>query len=193
MNHPRTSRRRLVAALALVALVAAACGDDDATGTTTSTTAEGGDTAELTVSDVWARPATDLSATDRSAVYMVLTGGAEDDALLSASVPTEVAAVTEVHETVTEPAAGMDGSGMGDSGMGDSGMGDSGMDGGMMQMREVDRVEVPAGATVRLEPGGYHVMLLELAQPLTPGDTFEVTLEFEVAGQRTVTAEVREP
>ncbi|WP_375056257.1 copper chaperone PCu(A)C [Zobellella sp. DQSA1] len=46
---------------------------------------------------------------------------------------------------------------------------------GVMQMREVERIAVPAGATVSLQPGGLHIMLLGVKQPLAAGD--EVSLE----------------
>ena len=62
----------------------------------------------------------------------------------------------------------------------------------MMSMQEVTAVDVPAGGTVMLEPGGYHVMLMQLAEPLVTGATFEVTLSFENAGDMTVSVEVRE-
>lgn len=209
-----TARRSLTTRLGVIAAAALlvalpACGDDD--GDTTTTTAAAAGDAELTISDVWARAAEDLTASDRSAVYMVITGGDVDDALLTASVPSDIAATTEVHETVaaedgTTTTDGMESDGMESDGMesetttGMDGDGMDGMDGddtggmsGMMQMREVSRIDIPAGTTVTLEPGGYHVMLLELAAPLTPGQTFEVTLTFEVAGERTVTAEVRQP
>jgi hypothetical protein len=69
------------------------------------------------------------------------------------------------------------------------------MGGGMaegMVMRPVERIELPAGETVALEPGGYHIMLLELVEPLVAGDTFEVTLMFENTPDQTVTVEVRD-
>ena len=59
-----------------------------------------------------------------------------------------------------------------------------------MKMRQVDGVPIPAGETVTLEPGGLHVMLIELATDLEDGDSFEVDLEFAEAGTRTVTATV---
>ncbi len=204
-------RRPVRLALAAVALVASAglvaCGDDDAADTTTTTAAEDGTTTEAaqegpTITDAWVRPATDLTATNRTAVYFQLTGGSEDDALLAASVPTEVAATAEVHETVAADDGAMDDGAMDEGGMdstttttggGMDGSPSTTMGGGMMTMREVDRIEVPAGETVVFEPGGYHVMLLDLAEPLEVGDTVEVTLTFERAGDVVVTAEVREP
>ena len=53
------------------------------------------------------------------------------------------------------------------------------MDGGVMKMKAVGRLPLPAGKTVELKPGGYHVMLMELAQPLKDGDIVPVTLTFE--------------
>ena len=57
------------------------------------------------------------------------------------------------------------------------------MDGGMMRMKAVDRIALPAGKPVTLGPGGYHVMLMDLAAPLKEGDTFVVTLTFAKAGK----------
>ncbi len=52
-------------------------------------------------------------------------------------------------------------------------------EGGQFKMRQVDRIEVPAGQQVQLEPGGLHVMLIDLTAPLTIGDTVALTLDFE--------------
>jgi hypothetical protein len=65
--------------------------------------------------------------------------------------------------------------------------------GGMMSMKQVDAVPVPAGETVELKPGGYHVMLIGLTKDLSAGDTLDVTLTFEPGGTVDVSAEVREP
>ncbi len=62
----------------------------------------------------------------------------------------------------------------------------------MMGMREMkDGLELPAGEQVSLEPGGYHVMLLELQAPIAEGDTVPVTLTFEKAGEVQVDAQAR--
>lgn len=47
---------------------------------------------------------------------------------------------------------------------------------GMMSMRRVDKLVVPAGASVVLEPGGFHLMLFEMRKPLKPGDTVNLVL-----------------
>ena len=60
------------------------------------------------------------------------------------------------------------------------------MDGNIMRMRQVQSVSAAAGATVKLEPGGLHIMLTGLKQPLKTGERFPLTLFFEKAGQLTV-------
>jgi copper(I)-binding protein len=71
-------------------------------------------------------------------------------------------------------------------------MGEEGEMGGAMTMREVGEIALPAGTTVNLEPGGYHIMLLDIATPLELGQKFDVTLTFEQAGDKVVEVEVRE-
>lgn len=66
------------------------------------------------------------------------------------------------------------------------------MDGNMMEMRPIDGLDIPAGDTVKLEPGGYHIMLIDLAQDLAAGDTVSITLSFEKAGEMVVPAQVQQ-
>jgi copper(I)-binding protein len=180
-TRTRTIAVALTAVLALGGL--AACGSDSSSSSTDTTKASG----EITVTDVWARESA-MSA-GNGAVYMTITnGGATDDEVTAASVPTSVAAMAQIHETVMatdDTGGGMPGSTEGS--MSGSTMGGS----GMMTMQEVPSVAVPAGETVKFEPGGYHVMLMELASPLEVGQTFELTLTFAKAGEVTVTATVR--
>lgn len=57
------------------------------------------------------------------------------------------------------------------------------MDGGVMKMRALDQgLPVPAGETVELKPGGYHVMFIGLAAPFEAGKAFKGKLVFEKAG-----------
>jgi hypothetical protein len=56
------------------------------------------------------------------------------------------------------------------------------MDNGVMKMRQVDAVPLPAGQAVVLSPGGYHIMLVDLKAPLVAGQSFPLTLRFEKAG-----------
>jgi copper(I)-binding protein len=66
------------------------------------------------------------------------------------------------------------------------------MDGNVMRMRAVPAVALPAGATVKLEPGGLHLMLTGLKQPLKAGERFLMTLVFEKAGSLAVEIAVEE-
>lgn len=57
------------------------------------------------------------------------------------------------------------------------------MDGNVMRMRAVPSIDVAAGATVKLAPGGLHVMLQDLKRPLKEGERIPMTLVFERAGE----------
>ena len=64
------------------------------------------------------------------------------------------------------------------------------IEGNLMKMRAIPALEIPAGATVTLGSGGYHVMLVNLAHPLTVGSSVPLTLTFERAGSIDVSAPV---
>jgi periplasmic copper chaperone A len=117
-----------------------------------------------TITDAWIRPP---MGPDRPAAgYLVITGAPDSaDALVSASSP--AAMEVEIHETIP----GMS---------------------GMAGMRPVERIDVAAGAVVQLEPGGYHLMLMGVGSGLAVGQTVEITLTFENAGEIVVQAEVRQ-
>jgi len=92
-----------------------------------------------------------------TAAYMQLTSPTES-ALVSASSP--VAKIVEIHEMK--------------------------MEGGVMKMSAIRELALPAGKPVDLKPGGYHVMLMALEQPLKEGSTVPVTLTFQdKAGKKT--------
>lgn len=98
------------------------------------------------------------------AVYVTLTNtGAQADALLSAS--SDAAQTVELHEVKN--------------------------DAGVMKMRPVAKIDVPAGGKIEMKPGGYHVMLLGLTRDLKPGDKVLVTLKFERGGEVRAEAAVR--
>jgi copper(I)-binding protein len=194
----RTDRSRLlvlVVAFAAVALAACGSSEGDAAGDSSS----GG----IEVSDAWVRASPDGATT--GAAYMVISSE-DGDRLVSASVPTDVAGSTEVHETVAAESSddmsmddeSMDDESMDDAEMDDMSSDDTSMDDdsemsgmGGMTMREVSGIDIPAGGSVSLEPGGYHVMLLDLKAPLTEGETVSITLTFENAGTVEVEAPVR--
>jgi periplasmic copper chaperone A len=111
------------------------------------------------VHDAWARASAGNATT--GAAYLTLTGGAQPDQLVALSTP--VAATAEVHQSFT--------------------------DNGVMKMRAAPSVALPPGKAVAFAPGGYHVMLMGLKQPLTAGQSFPLTLTFARAAP--VTVEVR--
>lgn len=70
------------------------------------------------------------------------------------------------------------------------------MDGDVMRMREVQSIDLPKGKTVSLEPGGFHIMLMNLPKPIAAGDVIPLTLVIESGGKRQnveVKAEARAP
>jgi copper(I)-binding protein len=87
------------------------------------------------------------------------------------------AASASMHETVMADDASADDMDMGD---------------GSMTMQQVDSVEIPAGGLVAFKPGGLHVMLMGLTAPLTAGQTFDMTLQFETAGAKRVSVTVKD-
>lgn len=170
-----------LALLAVSALIFTACGGD-----------ESNDAAEdvIDISGVWAR--TSPAMTSRGAVYMIIAASAADE-LLSASVDVSIAGSVEIHESASSGTSGnsMLGNSMPMSDMPMSDMPMSGMSDEMI-MREVSSIMIPTGQTVRLMPGGLHIMLIDLVAPLKLGQTFEVTLTFANAGTVIVIAEVRD-
>jgi copper(I)-binding protein len=65
------------------------------------------------------------------------------------------------------------------------------MNNGVMTMRPLDSLAIEPGKTVKLAPGGYHLMLLDLKSPLKQGDQLPVTLEFERAGKVKLSLDVQ--
>ncbi|MBX3550007.1 MAG: copper chaperone PCu(A)C [Xanthobacteraceae bacterium] len=118
---------------------------------------------DLVISAPWSR-ATPAGA-EVAAGYLVITNkGLSADRLVSLS--TEISGQPEVHEMSNE--------------------------GGVMKMRALkDGLAIPAGATVKLQPAGYHLMLMKLKKPLVAGQHYKATLVFEKAGPVEVDFEVR--
>jgi len=70
------------------------------------------------------------------------------------------------------------------------------MDGDMMRMREVKAIDLPKGKKVALQPGGFHIMLMNLPKPIAAGDIIPLTLVVESGGKQQtveVKAEARAP
>jgi copper(I)-binding protein len=123
----------------------------------------GGAGAAPTITGAWVRPPQGMERP--AAGYFVITGGSQADALLGATSP--VAGDVQVHETSTDAS-------------------------GMTGMHPVSRVEVPAGATVAFQPGGFHLMFMEVTGTIEAGGSVQIELTFEKAGKITVQAEVKQ-
>ncbi len=138
----------------------------------------------IQVENAWARPAeanltsssshdshsmnpqAESTETTSTAVYMVIRNlGRTPDRLVEVS--TDMAAKSEIHQTVRS--------------------------GDIMQMQPISALEIPPQGEVRLEPGGYHIMLMGLRQSLRVGDSLTLTLNFEKSGRVEVKVTVRQP
>lgn len=64
------------------------------------------------------------------------------------------------------------------------------LENGIMRMRAAPRIDVAAGKTLALKPGGYHIMLMGLKKALQPGERLPITLTFEDGAKRRQTVEV---
>jgi len=178
------SRRRIALGVAALVLVLPACGDDASDGAApTTATAE-----SITIDGVWARVS--VEGQPNGATYFSITSST-DDVLVGATVSTDVAREVQIHEMVPV------GDAMGD--MTATTMAMEEMTGTtaptemQMMMQELeDGLPLPAGETVLLKPGGFHAMLIGLAEPLEIGDTFDMTLRFEHAADIVINVEVRE-
>jgi copper(I)-binding protein len=118
--------------------------------------------SDVFVSDAFAR-ASAVSTAKAGVVYMTLSNrGATPDWLLQ--ITTQSAVSAGVHESAEKE--------------------------GVATMRPVEALEIPAGGSVDLKPGGYHVMLVGLKTPLKKGDMIMLQLKFEHAGLVDVMAHV---
>ena len=116
----------------------------------------------IDVSRAWT-PAVGQARVD-APIYMTVTNhGDAPDSLVRVRCPADLADATEKHAS-------------------DRGEGGT-------AMREVKSLAVPAGGTVTLAPGGNHLMLLSVREPLREGQTFKCSLVFQRAG--TIPVEVR--
>ena len=110
---------------------------------------------DLVITQAWSR-ATPGGAKVAGGYLTIENRGASADRLLGGSAG--VAARVEVHEMATTN--------------------------GVMTMRPLEQgLTIEPGKTVKLAPGGYHLMMLELKSPLKQGDKLPVTLQFEKAGK----------
>jgi len=118
---------------------------------------------DLVITQAWSR-ATPGGAKTGGGYLTIENKGSTPDRLIGASA--DVAAKVEMHEMS--------------------------MKNGVMTMRPLDKgLTIEPGKTVKLAPGGYHLMMMDLKGPLKQGDKVPVTLEFEKAGKVQVSLDVQ--
>lgn len=118
-------------------------------------------TGDLMIDHPWARELPPTSPTS-AAFFILHNHGDQEDRLLGASTP--IAGKAELHTHVH--------------------MGE------VMRMQKIDSAAIPPHGMTEFVPGGNHVMLFDLKQPLKAGDSFPLTLEFEKAGKLEVQVKV---
>jgi len=120
---------------------------------------------KIVTSGAWGRPSPKMAAA--GAIYVLIENqGNEADRLIGAS--SAAAKTVEIHESYMD-------------------------DNGVMGMRPLEGgLEIPAGNKAELKPGGYHIMLIDLVQPLEVGSKITVTLQFEKSDDIVLEAEIRE-
>jgi periplasmic copper chaperone A len=118
---------------------------------------------DLVITQAWSR-ATPGGAKVAGGYLTIENKGSAPDRLISGSV--DIAAKVEVHEMA--------------------------MNNGVMTMRALDRgLTIEPGKTVKLAPGGIHLMMLDLKNPLKKGEKLPITLEFEKAGKVMVSFDIQ--
>lgn len=119
--------------------------------------------ADITVQEPYARVVP--PGAPASAAFMKLhNNGDSDRKLVSAS--SDIAEVVELHTHIH--------------------------DNGVMRMRPVENIEIPAGEEAVLQPGGLHIMLINLKKPMAAGDKVTIDLQFDDGSHQSVEAEARE-
>ena len=119
--------------------------------------------SKVVVEDAWIGEVPPSSPV--AAAYMTIRNeGTADDKLLS--VTTSVAGHTMIHETMVD-------------------------DKGVAKMEMIDALVIPAGKSVTLKPGGTHVMLMDMKEPVTGKEKIVLDLKFENAGDIKVEAPVK--
>lgn len=116
---------------------------------------------DLSISAAWSRSSAGMKRA--GAAFMAISNaGTTDDRLIAASTP--AAKKAELHTHL--------------------------MENDVMKMRQVMHIDIPAGKTVELKPGGLHVMLFELSDVFQEGHSYPLLLTFEKAGDVTLTVHV---
>ena len=117
---------------------------------------------ELVISDVWARATPPNVKT--GAVYITITNHGNSMEMIK-SISTEIAGKAMVHQSIEVD--------------------------GIMKMEHMMHVMIKPGTTLIMKPGGFHVMLMKLKEPLTDGESFPMTITFDKAGDVNLEIEIK--
>lgn len=117
----------------------------------------------INVNHPWARATP--GAVKNSAAFMIFDNKGAADKLIG--VTGDIAREIQIHSMVTEA--------------------------GVMKMREIKSLDIPANGKAELKPGGFHVMLIGLKDGLKEGEKFPLKLKFEKAGEVTVQVTAEKP
>lgn len=154
---------RLLAVVAVASLsVVGVAACGEDSTTATSTSTETSDGVAVTVSDAWVK-AVD---SDMTAAFGTLTNNTDEEVTLVAAT-TDASAMVELHEVVMK-------------------------DGSMVMQPKEGGIPIPAGGSATLEPGGDHIMLMDVTAPIEPGDVVELDLELSDGSSITMTATAKE-
>jgi copper(I)-binding protein len=119
-------------------------------------------TAAITVDEAWIRPAL---ASGNTAAYMSIANHTDTPITLT-SITADFAGIVQIHQTVVEN--------------------------DIAHMQHIENgMRIGAGETLNLQPGGYHVMMMNVQQALNEGDKVSLGLTFDNGETMTVEAEVR--
>ena len=116
---------------------------------------------QISISEAWSR-ATVAGQSSAAAYLTIANNGNGDERLLQVSTPI---GQPSLHSTT--------------------------LDKGVMRMRPLASIDIPAHSTVDLKPGGTHIMIMGVKRPLAAGSSFPMTLKFDRSGDRAVTVAVR--
>ena len=119
---------------------------------------------QITATDLWGRPSPG-SATNAAFYGTILNHGAELEELVAADI--EICGQTELHKSTLD-------------------------ENSVMSMQHVEKIVIPPGEMIQLEPGGLHIMCIDRQADLDPGDLIPIRLQFANFGELSVEAEIRE-
>ncbi len=164
LTRPARLRRpvALIAASLLVAAVSSGCGSE--TGKADAKT--GGGPEAVAISEPWVRATQGSKDPSMTAAFMALDNTTDDPVTIT-GVESDVAGMVQLHDMVEK-------------------------DGAMVMQEVPDGIVLAPHTGVLLQPGGKHVMLMDMKRDLAPGDEVTFTVNWSGGGSETITAPVKE-